>query len=123
MAGDEGAIARQMLPDVLWVTRCSVSKANDAVKAYDLGHGETETISFALELRNAEVLLDDAAGRNCAKALGLAAVGTGGLLVAVERERLIGSLPDALRRVKQARLWIGPNVESLLLRKVKESSP
>ena len=41
------------------------------VMMWGLGRGETEVISFALADRRSEALLDDAAARRCAAALGV----------------------------------------------------
>jgi len=65
-----------------------------------LDAGETEAISLALETRARWVILDDLQARRLAKDLGLAVVGTAGVLFAAKQRGFIGAVRpplDALR--------------------------
>lgn len=122
MAGAPDDLARQLLPDLHWLTRVAFMEVDEKVDALNLGRGEIETISLALTLENASVLLDDAAARGWAKSFGLSVVGTGGLLIKAKKRGLISSFANSLNDVKSAGLWISPQIESLLLLKAGESS-
>lgn len=61
-----------------------------SVRAADLGDGETEAISLALEMHATLLILDDRAARTLAKELGLRVTGVGGVLLAAKQA---GALP------------------------------
>ncbi len=59
------------------------------VQAWDLDAGESQVISYALEQSAVEAVLDDRAGRRCAKALGVPTIGTLGVVLACKRKSKI----------------------------------
>ncbi len=65
------------------------------IAALDLGAGESEVLSLALGLSGYHAVLDDAAGRRSAEALGIPFIGTGGLLLLAKKEGLIPSVGEA----------------------------
>lgn len=85
-----------------WVDVRPLSTAPpQVVAAADLGAGEKEAITLALETHAALLLLDDLPARSLARSLGLRVVGVGGLLVAARQMGHIpsvGPLLDALTR-------------------------
>ena len=85
-----------------------------------LGAGESSVISSALRIGEAKVVLDDAAARNQARALGLKVIGTGGLLVLGKRSGVIDSFDDAIEAVVRSGLWINSTTVELLRRKAKD---
>ena len=120
LAGDEGDVARQELPNLAWAMRMPAAGENDAVESFDLGRGESESITLALEFPNSRVLIDDAAARTCAKSLSVPFVGTGGLLILAKRKGLIGSFSEALNRVQSAGLWLSEDIVDLLKKTAAE---
>jgi predicted nucleic acid-binding protein len=76
------------------------------VMSWDLGAGESEAISLAVQMPGATVLLDDRPARNCALAQGVRIRGTLGIVVLARSEGLIprcapvfGDLVDSGLRV------------------------
>ena len=61
-----------------------------------LHQGEVEAIALALDVRASVLILDDLPARRHAIALGLAIVGTAGVLVLAKRSGLIPSVREAL---------------------------
>lgn len=75
----------------------------------DLDIGERAALALALELRADLVLVDDAAGRRCAKLLGLELTGTLGVLIlAAERELL--DLKVILPRLQRSGFYVSEKV-------------
>lgn len=66
----------------------------------ELDAGEAEVVALARERRADRVVMDDLAGRRCARRLGLPLVGTLGLLLAA---RLRGELPSLARELERLR--------------------
>ena len=87
------------LPDWIRVTEPrSVEATRDVV---GLHRGELEAIALALDVHASVLILDDLPARRHALSLGLAIIGTAGVLVMAKRSNLIPSVReplDALRR-------------------------
>jgi predicted nucleic acid-binding protein len=66
-------------------------------------------------------MVDDYAARQCAKTLGIATLGTGGMLVLAKRRGIISSVQPALIAVRRAGLWLSEEVVSLLLTQAGEN--
>ncbi len=120
LAGPEDDVARKRLPSIDWITRISVPSELSDIDYQKLGKGEAEVIFFAFGSTDVSVLLDDAAARSFALSKRLKIVGTGGLLVRAKRKGLIESFSDAMRAVKNAGLWVSPELEMNLRKKAGE---
>ncbi len=117
-----GDIATEKLYDCeeTWLIRCLVNHA-DEVKVWNLGDGETEVLSWALNNKNQyRAVIDDRAARNCAKTLGIPMLGTGGILVLAKRRGLIDSVSEALKKLQDAGLYISEDIIDLLKRQAGE---
>jgi predicted nucleic acid-binding protein len=75
----------------------------------DLGAGEVEVITLALELRAERVLLDDRRARRAASDLGLTVVGTLAVLAEAGQRGLV-DLDQALQRLAATTFRIHPSV-------------
>ena len=120
LAGKEVDRARRELPHLEWLDRVDPLKVDNAIAVYELGRGESETLSVALSLPDSIALIDDAAARNCAKTLNIPFLGTGGFLALAKRRGLIRSLADSIVAVQEAGLWISQDIVDLLLVKAGE---
>lgn len=76
------------------------------VAAWDLGRGESEVISYALQNPGYRVVLDDREARRCAEALGCRHIGTAGIVVLAKRKGLLPSLRDAFAKLSSSGLWL-----------------
>jgi predicted nucleic acid-binding protein len=87
------------LPD--WIQVVTPHSAGASRDVVGLHQGELEAIALALEVSASLLILDDLPARRHAVSLGLAIIGTAGVLVMAKRAHLISSVReplDALRR-------------------------
>ncbi len=112
-------IAAAQLPTTPWCSRTTVA-IKPAIAAWDLGAGESAVLSFALANPGYRAMIDDAAARRCARALGIATLGTGGAIVVAKRRGLIESVGDRLQRLKDSGLWLSEDVVNLLKQQAGE---
>lgn len=85
--------------------------------AFDLGAGDSETLSVALRTPNSRTLIDDAAARSCASKLGIPFIGTAGLLALAKRRRFNPSLESAIESVRNSGLWLSDVLVETILTK------
>lgn len=93
---------------------------SEFVSAWGLGAGESSVISLAETLPSAMVVLDDLAGRRCAKALGLPVTGTLGLLLRAKRAGCIEQVAPALDAVREVGLFVVERHIRIILEKAGE---
>ncbi len=120
LSGKENDAAKQKLPLLSWIIRTPAATSNESVKNYNLGKGETEALSLALEISESGVILDDFAARKCARNLHIPFIGTGGLLISAKQRKLISSVSEALEKVQREGLWLSDAVIKMLKEKAKE---
>ena len=82
----------------------------------DLGTGESAVIATALHFDGARPVLDDLAGRKCARAFGLRVIGTVGLVVAAHRRGKIADARQTLLDLRVAGMWLSDSVIEQALR-------
>lgn len=111
--------AAQLLPGLDWLKRVSVTPTSPVVR-WDLGPGETEVLSFALEHRAYIPVLDDLLAKKCARSLGITTLGTGAILILAKEGGLIASVEDTLRQLQKVGLWISEAMIQLLKHKAGE---
>jgi predicted nucleic acid-binding protein len=103
--------------DAVWIVVRSAPPMPDPVRACGLDPGESAVLALALGDPDCEVVLDDRAGRLCAGRLGIACLGTLGLILFAKR---LGSIPAArpvVERLRQAGLYLDDDfVEDVLVR-------
>jgi predicted nucleic acid-binding protein len=119
-SGSKTDAAKQKLPLIFWLKRTAATVSNKKIENYNLGKGETEALSLALERPEAGVILDDFAARKCARDLKIPFIGTGGLLVSAKQKGLIPSVSQALEKVQNEGLWLSDAVTVLLKERAGE---
>lgn len=120
LSGGDADIAKQKLPALTWIKRIPAITLNEKIENYNLGKGETEALSLALETLNAGIILDDYAARKCAKELKIPFIGTGGLLISAKQKNLISSVSKALEKVLEKGLWLSDAIIEMLKEKAGE---
>ena len=90
------------------------------VVEWGLGAGESAVISFALRSPGCEVVLDERAGRTCAKALGLRLRGTLGLLVLAKEEKALSEVRPHLDALVRAGYRLGSDLVAAVLEEAGE---
>ena len=111
--------AALMLPDLNWLRQISVKPKSEIIR-WDLGFGETEVLSFALEHSDFTPVIDDLLAKKCAWSLGLQTLGTGTILILAKENGLIKSVEQSLRTMRNAGLWISEQIIHLLKQKAGE---
>lgn len=89
-----------------------------ALRTAGLDRGEAEAIALALEVGAEHVILDDLGARQFARRVGLAPLGTLGLLLAAKLRGEIEALRDEIEKLRQSRF----RVSEALVRAVLESA-
>ena len=119
-AGKDFATEKLYDCEETWLVRCLVNH-DEAVKIWNLGDGETEVLSLALNNENQfRAAVDDKAARNCAKTLNIQTIGTGGILILAKRRGLIESVGDALEKLQADGLYISAWLMELLKKQAGE---
>jgi uncharacterized protein len=97
-----------------WIRR--VPDPRGGVTFLTLGAGEAATLSAAVTFGpSALVLLDDAAARAEAHALGITVTGTAGILLAARRRRLIRAMRPCFEKLIAAGFRMSPGVIKAIL--------
>jgi predicted nucleic acid-binding protein len=103
-----------------WAKKVNVPDISPSVASWDLGIGESEVLSFAVEHPGVRAMVDDKAARRCAKTLGIQTLGTGGMLVFAKRRGMIESVAAELDNLRTAGLWISDELLDLFLKEADE---
>lgn len=91
-----------------------------SIKAAHLGSGERSAIGKALELK-AVLLADDLAARRQAADLGLATIGTLGVLIVARRKGLLTEVRPLIEELRIGGYWLGDAAFRAALRAAGES--
>jgi len=83
--------------------------------ASDLGKGELEAISLALELKTWVVVLDDALARRIARAAGLEVWGTLRVLLEGKQQGIIPDIASVVDDLKASGMWISDDIRQRIL--------
>ena len=87
-----------------------------------LHRGERSALALALATQADAILMDDAAGRRAAKALGLVVIGVAGILLQAKRRGLLPSLRPVIERLQnEAGFWLSPALTIETLRQAGET--
>ena len=110
----EVAPGMPQLPE--WIkTRSLLRPLHARVLAASLDAGESEAISLALEGQAEWAILDDLPARRLAKELGIAIVGTAGVLFAAKQHGLIPSIRGPLDELRARGFRLRQNVYAEIL--------
>jgi predicted nucleic acid-binding protein len=122
-AGGSSDPAVRQLETASWPRRAqpAASDSNTDVLRWNLGRGESDVLMLAQQRAGSRALLDDRAGRACARALGIPLLGSGGALVLAKRRGLIPSVGDSLEVMRRSGLWLSDDLRRLLLQKAGEA--
>ncbi|MBI2477637.1 MAG: DUF3368 domain-containing protein [Planctomycetia bacterium] len=88
---------------------------------WGLGLGETAVLALAQERTLATAILDDAAARTCAKAIGIPVIGTLGVILRAKRRGHVESAAEVIRAVRDAGLHLDDEVIRSALGRVGET--
>lgn len=120
IAGGPNDMAAQGLATIDWAKRVEVATVDPGILAWNLGQGESEVLSVALNRPGYRAVIDDAAARRCARTLRVPMLGTGGVLVLAKRRGLIPSVGTSIQELRDAGLWLSDDVVALLVQQAGE---
>lgn len=120
LAGPPSDPARQALQQG-WGLAVIPESIGPGLLEWGLGAGETAVVAVAMERRPATAVLDDAAARTCAKALGIEVVGTLGVVLRAKRKALIPSAADVLKALRMAGFHLDDEVVRSALQGIGET--
>ncbi|MBU7583603.1 MAG: DUF3368 domain-containing protein [Nostoc sp. TH1S01] len=112
--------ASKLLPSISWIQTVEVNIIVPEVAAWDLGKGESQVLSLALQNSEFAAIVDDRAARRCGQALGITIIGTGGLLILAKRRGLISSISPGIDALRDAGLWLSDTLVNLLKQQAGE---
>jgi predicted nucleic acid-binding protein len=119
MAGPPQDPARRLLEGGFGV-RAVPQPLSPRVLAWGLGQGETEVLSLALSEESCAVIVDDAAARRCAIALGIPLIGTLGVVVRAKRLGRIDSAAAVFRSLRNSGFHIDDRTVRTVLGQIGE---
>jgi predicted nucleic acid-binding protein len=99
-----------------WIERAPAVTVPTEVLEWDLGPGESAVIATCLQSAGVRPVLDDLAGRKCARAFGLRVIGTIGLVVAAHRRGHLDDPRKVLLELRAAGMWLSDRVLEQALR-------
>jgi predicted nucleic acid-binding protein len=99
-------LAAAKLPSLSWVQREAALAVPALIQAWDLGAGESEVLAYALANPEYVAVLDDSAGRRCARSLNLNSIGTVGLFILAKRRGVIAEVMPCVEKLRTAGLWL-----------------
>jgi predicted nucleic acid-binding protein len=120
LAGGATDAAARAWPTTAWLRRIDVPAIPSIILAWDLGPGESEVLSLALDTSGARAVIDDAAARSCAATLRVPVLGTGGILVLAKQRGLIDSVFASLAELRRAGLWLSGHITEMLIKMAGE---
>ncbi len=91
-----------------------------SVASWDLGNGESDVLTFALNNPEYWAVIDDREARRCAISLGCRYIGTVGIIVLAKRKGIIPSVYDSLEKLKNAGLWLSDTFINEVCKKAGE---
>jgi predicted nucleic acid-binding protein len=122
LAGSESDPARRALEEG-WSLGIAPASVPGELLEWGLGPGETAVIAVAREKAPCTAVLDDAAARACAKAMGVPIIGTLGVVIRAKKRALIPQAAVVLRALQSAGLHLHDRTIRLALFRLGESWP
>ena len=105
LAGPAADPARQAVAGG-WGMRLPVAPVPATVLEWGLGVGETAVLAVALARGDCTAVLDDAAGRKCARTLGIPIIGTLGVVLRAKHQGRIASAARIMQDLLAAGLYL-----------------
>jgi predicted nucleic acid-binding protein len=106
----------RLVAQATWIERAPTAPIPQAIIEWDLGPGESAVIATCLELRDAVPVIDDLAGRKCARSFRLQVIGTIGVVIAAHRVGQINDPRKVLHVLRESGMWISDRVIENALR-------
>jgi predicted nucleic acid-binding protein len=92
----------------------------DRIRQWDLGPGESQVLPHAWAGQELEAVLDDRAARRCARVMGIASIGTLGIVLACRRANIIPAARPLIESLVEQGIWLAPDLIAESLAEVGE---
>lgn len=102
-----------------WASRRAPSQVPDSVTEWGLGAGESAVLAIAFEL-GATAVVDDAAARVAARALGVPFIGTLGVVIRAKRRGLLPFASSVIVDLRAAGLYLDDETVRATLERIGE---
>ena len=114
--GEDDLVARS-IREATWLAVEPNPPTPEAVLGCQIDAGESAVLALAFGVERCEVVLDDRAGRLCAKKLGIPCIGTLGLVLLAKRVGVIPAARPVIERIREVGLYLDADyVEEILKR-------
>lgn len=100
----------QALQENDWLVAVETPPMAEPIQACALDPGESAVLAWAYQNPDTEVILDDLAGRRCAKRLGIPVRGTLGLVLSAKKRGQINAARPVITELKQAGMYLSDRV-------------
>ena len=113
-------ITAQAIKNTAWLVIQPVEDIPMSILEWRLGAGESAVLALGLAHLNAEVIIDDLAGRKCADSLDIPVRGTLGLVLAAKKRGVIPKARPVIEDMMGAGLYLSKRILNRALEKVDE---
>ncbi|MDF0667220.1 MAG: DUF3368 domain-containing protein [Nitrospira sp.] len=86
-----------------------------SIERWDLGPGESQVIAHCLR-ETQRAVLDDAQGRQCAGAHGIAVIGTMGIVLSAKRQGMLSAARPVLETLRRSGMYLSDQILTEALR-------
>lgn len=93
-----------------WLKVVENLPAPDALRAWDLGEGETAVLAWGYAHPGTIVIVDDLAARRCAAAHGIPVRGTLGLVLTARKRGIIPHARPVLEKLRQSGMYLSDRI-------------
>ena len=104
-----------------WGIRVDLAESPAELLEWGLGPGETAVLAAARERPSSAAVVDDAAARACAKAIGVPVIGTLGVALRARKRQLVPSAREVIEALVTAGLYVEHEMARLALQSVGEN--
>ena len=112
-------ITAQKLKETSWLNIYPAEKIPDFILEWGLGAGESAVLASAYN-HGIEAIIDDLAGRKCARSINIPVRGTLGLVLIAKRRGLIPQARPVLEDLIQSGLYLSNSIIKEALKRVNE---
>ncbi|MBV8677591.1 MAG: DUF3368 domain-containing protein [Planctomycetaceae bacterium] len=103
-----------------WLSIVPRPQVPESVRSCNLDHGETAVLAVAQGDPDAEVVLDDLAARRCSARLGIAYLGSVGLVLMAKRLGAIPAARPVIERLRLSGLYLDDDFVAEVLKRLGE---
>lgn len=110
----------QTLTTTPWLRIAESGPVPASIERWDLGSGESSVLTWCLAHRGARAVIDDLAGRRCARAHGIELHGTLGLVLLGKQRGALTAARPVLEKMRRSGMYLSDHVLDRALHTVGE---